>query len=88
MSNSGSHIGGGARVHLKSGANTLLVEDRIQDRAIDNNKKTNADQFTCWYTNETSLNNKFDEFTEDIDRSKAQVIFVCETWWTEMSTTI
>jgi hypothetical protein len=30
---------------------------------------------------------KFDEFTEDIPRSKAEVIFVIETWWTDMSNT-
>ncbi|XP_065683341.1 uncharacterized protein LOC136096115 [Hydra vulgaris] len=50
-------------------------------------KTENIDYLTCWYTNATSLNNKFDEFIDDISRSKAQVIFACETWWSAMSTT-
>ena len=47
----------------------------------------NEDYLSCWYTNATSLNNKFDEFTEEINASKSLVVFVCETWWTEKSAT-
>nr|XP_047141010.1 uncharacterized protein LOC124816050 [Hydra vulgaris] len=50
-------------------------------------KTENIDYLTCWYTNATSLNNKFDEFIDDISRFRAQVIFACETWWSAMSTT-
>nr|XP_047132600.1 uncharacterized protein LOC124811285 [Hydra vulgaris] len=50
-------------------------------------KTENIDYLTCSYTNAISLNNKFDEFIDDISRSKAQVIFACETWWSSMSTT-
>ena len=45
------------------------------------------DYLSCWYSNATSLNNKFDEFFEEINASKSQVVFVCETWWTDKSAT-
>ena len=33
------------------------------------------------------MNNKFDEFINEIHVNKSQVIMVCETWWTDQSKT-
>ena len=53
------------------------------------NSKINANigHLSCWYTNATSLNNKFDELISEVDRKKTQIIMICETWWTDASVT-
>ena len=35
----------------------------------------------CWYTNATSLNNKFNEFEARIYSEDPDVVLVTETWW-------
>ena len=40
---------------------------------------------TCWYTNATSLNNKFSQFEAEINLYDPDIIMVCETWWKEHS---
>ena len=46
---------------------------------------TKGDDVTCWYTNPTSLNNKMNEFLNCINVDKPNLIFITETWWTELS---
>ena len=74
---------GGAQTDESLSVNTPLetstdckVNDWIRQRFI-----------KCFYTNATSLNNKFDEFIEEINDNEAQLIMVCESWWTEVSAT-
>jgi hypothetical protein len=59
-----------------------LQESSINKKEIGFSRQS---YINCFYTNTTSLNNKFDEFIEEIDENKAQLIMVCETWWNEES---
>ena len=52
-----------------------------------NNNFSKESFLSCWYTNATSLNNKFNDLLLEIDSRKPQIIMICETWWTEASTT-
>ena len=39
----------------------------------------------CWYSNVTSLNNKYEAFCSELISNRIDVAFVCETWWTDTS---
>ncbi len=71
-------------------SNTLKNSIKRARNSLKTNSKSNAKMNTsslnCWYTNATSLNNKFDDFTAQIDIHKPHAIFVTETWWDETST--
>ena len=71
-------------------SNTLKNSIKIARNSLKTNSKSNAKMNTsslnCWYTNATSLNNKFDDFTAQIEIHKPHAIFVTETWWDETST--
>ena len=64
---------------IKRARNSLKINSK-------SNTKVNASSLNCWYTNATSLNNKFDDFTAQIDIHKPHAIYVTETWWDETST--
>ena len=72
---------GEVQTHESLNVNTLQ-ESSINKKEIGFSRQS---YINCFYTNTTSLNNKFDEFIEEIDENKAQLIMVCETWWTEES---
>ena len=38
-----------------------------------------------WYSNVTSLNNKYELFKQELIQSKIDIAFVCETWWKDTS---
>lgn len=40
---------------------------------------------SVWYTNATSLNNKYDELIIEIELKNPDLIMISETWWTETS---
>ena len=50
-------------------------------------EKSTNNHLSCLYTNATSLNNKYEELIVEIIKSDAQIVFVCETWWTDTSVT-
>jgi hypothetical protein len=50
-----------------------------------NSNNRNAEHLSCWYTNATSLNNKFDDLILEASYKRPHVIMICETWWTESS---
>ena len=75
---------GGVQTHESLSVNTLL------ETSTNDCKETDLSRISylkCYYTNATSLNNKFDEFIEEIREKQSQVIMVCETWWTDQSVT-
>lgn len=76
-------VSGGAQISFDLGAKTLLKNK--SPKVWKEKANLSEDYLSCWYTNATSLNNKFDEFIEEINTSNSQVVFVCETWWTEKS---
>ena len=39
----------------------------------------------CWYSNVTSLNNKYDAFCSELITNNIDIAFVSETWWTDTS---
>ncbi len=47
------------------------------------NDRSSKEEFSCWYTNATALNNKMGEFQAIIEHDKPQVIFITETWFNE-----
>ena len=73
----------GVQTHESLNVNTLL-EASMNIKAVDLSRQS---FLKCFYTNATSLNNKFDELIEEINNKEAQLIMVCETWWTEESAT-
>jgi hypothetical protein len=89
--------GGGAQVRNELGANILLGSLRNQKvpKSLCSNPRWSKSQLlcnnnkhlSCLYTNATSLNNKFEELIVEINSVNAQIVFVCETWWTETSVT-
>ena len=82
--NSKSNVfSGGVQTRESLNVNTLLEASK-NNEGIDLRKQS---FLNCFYTNATSLNNKFDEFVEEIKDHRAQMIMVCETWWTEESAT-
>jgi hypothetical protein len=56
-----------------------------QVTTITTNSNKSQSYLHCFYTNATSLNNKFDEFIDEINNNHAQIVMVCETWWSEHS---
>ncbi len=49
-------------------------------------KRADSSSLRCWYTNATSLNNKFDVFkTELAHQDYPDLVFVTETWFKETS---
>ena len=56
-------------------------------KSISVNKKDKEGSLSCWYTNATSLNNKFDDLLIEVECKKPKLIMICETWWTEASVT-
>ncbi len=42
---------------------------------------------SCWYTNATSLNNKYEDLSIEVENKNPDIIMVCETWWTDVSVT-
>ena len=75
----------GPQIISDLGAKALIMNKSPKD--VVDKEKFSKDYLSCWYSNATSLNNKFDEFIEEINASKSQVVFVCETWWTDKSAT-
>jgi len=75
---------GGVQTHESLNVNTLLKQS-IKECNL--NGLSEQSYLNCFYTNATSLNNKFDEFIEEIHNNKAQVIMICETWWNDQSVT-
>ncbi len=53
----------------------------------DNLNRNKEGSLSCWYTNATSLNNKYNDLLIEINCKKPQIIIICETWWTEASAT-
>ena len=74
--------GGGVQTQESLNVNTLL--DPPIERKVDLSRQK---YLNCFYTNATSMNNKFDELINEIHANKSQVIMVCETWWTDQSAT-
>ena len=50
-------------------------------------KSSLSSHLKCIYTNATFLNNKFHELTIDIIQNEASVVFISETWWSDISAT-
>jgi hypothetical protein len=69
--------------------NTDLSKQKHKDKIRNHPDFINshATHLKCNYTNATSLNNKLGELTLDIIQHEASVVFISETWWTEISAT-
>ena len=45
-----------------------------------------SEKLRCWYTNATSLENKWDQFkAELLEKNQPHLVFVTETWFSDVS---
>ena len=50
-----------------------------------NNSEEKFQELKIWYSNVTSLNNKYELFKFEIISNRIDIAFVSETWWTDSS---
>ena len=68
----------------RSNTQNLFPSNSIKSTNEDN-LNDSSKYLKCMYTNATSLNNKFAEFSTEVETRNPDIIMICETWCTENS---